>query len=131
MPAGGRLRAPAWLVGQAHTGQSHHSDPWHFRTGLYGSIMQPTGPIPCGMGSVHGKGVAGPLPATPRPANVNDRQEPETHKGAELKNLDLLRRATPPTPGTYICTVPGCKVKQHDDGYCPSHGVPLRLTKVH
>lgn len=45
------------------------------------------------------------------------------------KRLHLLRRFTPPVPGTYVCTVPGCSVKQRDDGFCPQHDVPLRLLK--
>lgn len=44
--------------------------------------------------------------------------------------LELLKRAVPPTPGTYVCTMPGCTTKQTEDGFCPIHtDLPLRLLK--
>lgn len=33
------------------------------------------------------------------------------------------------TPGTYECTVPGCPTHRDEDGFCPTHDVPLRLLK--
>lgn len=51
-------------------------------------------------------------------------------KGGSVKDqttLQWLKRATPFTPGTYVCTVPGCKTKEKQDGFCPTHNVPLRL----
>lgn len=46
------------------------------------------------------------------------------------KRLRLLERWTPPTPGKYVCTVPGCGVKEKQDGFCPTHhDIPLRLKK--
>jgi hypothetical protein len=44
--------------------------------------------------------------------------------------LELLKRAVPPTPGIYECTMPGCDTSQTEDGYCPEHpDLPLRLIK--
>lgn len=45
------------------------------------------------------------------------------------QTLNWLRQAIPFTPGVYVCTVPGCTVKEKQDGFCPTHNVPLRLTK--
>lgn len=45
--------------------------------------------------------------------------------------LAVLQRATPPTPGTYVCTVPGCGTKERQDGFCPVHDLPLRLLHAH
>ncbi len=47
----------------------------------------------------------------------------------DATTLQWLKRATPFTPGTYVCTVPGCKTKEKQDGFCPTHNVPLRLVK--
>lgn len=50
-----------------------------------------------------------------------------------MKNQDrlaLLRRFTPATRGQYECTMPSCGVKTKEDGYCPTHGIPLRLVKA-
>lgn len=47
------------------------------------------------------------------------------------ERLNLLQRYTRPNRGTYVCTVPGCKTKAKEDGFCPTHdGVPLRLLKA-
>lgn len=44
----------------------------------------------------------------------------------------LLTRATPPTPGSYHCTVPSCNFKQDKDGFCAVHPqLPLRMKKSH
>lgn len=54
-------------------------------------------------------------------------------RATSVKNQDrlsLLRRFTPPARGRYECTVPSCGVKTKEDGYCPTHGVPLRLVKA-
>lgn len=51
-------------------------------------------------------------------------------KSAE--RLRLLKRVTGPNRGVYVCTVPGCKVKAKQDGFCPTcDGIPLRLLKAH
>lgn len=50
-----------------------------------------------------------------------------------LKNQDrlsLLRHFTPATPGKYECTMPTCGVRTKEDGFCPTHGIPLRLAKA-
>ncbi|HVM13987.1 MAG TPA: hypothetical protein VM287_06630 [Egibacteraceae bacterium] len=53
----------------------------------------------------------------------------KTKSAARVK---LLERATRPNRGAYVCTVPGCKTKSKDDGFCPTHdGIPLRLLKAH
>lgn len=44
--------------------------------------------------------------------------------------LSLLRRFTPSESGTYVCTMPGCGVKTREDGFCPTHNIPLRLRKA-
>ena len=44
------------------------------------------------------------------------------------ERLELLKEKIV-TPGTYVCTVPGCPTKQEADGFCPTHDVPLRLLK--
>lgn len=44
--------------------------------------------------------------------------------------LNLLRFFTPTPRGSYECTHPDCKVKTKEDGFCPTHNVPLRLVKV-
>lgn len=44
--------------------------------------------------------------------------------------LNLLRHFVPSTPGRYACTHPDCNVKTKEDGFCPTHNVPLRLVKV-
>lgn len=47
------------------------------------------------------------------------------------QRLSLLQRAVPPTPGTYVCTFPGCSTRQKSDGFCPAHPtLPLRLSQV-
>lgn len=43
------------------------------------------------------------------------------------ERLRFLARAVGPTPGTYHCTVKGCKTVAKQDGFCPVHDVPLRL----
>lgn len=45
------------------------------------------------------------------------------------QRLQFLVRAVGPQKGTYVCTVPACRVKEKKDGFCPTHSVPLRLQK--
>lgn len=52
-------------------------------------------------------------------------------KSKSAERVSLLQAYTKPNRGAYVCTVPGCSTKTKQDGFCPTHNIPLRLLKAH